>query len=103
LALLVAFSFAVVRARRSPGDRLPCGCFGRTADRDSRLILARNAALAGLSLVALDSPSPLEAAPPSPADWVPAALAASGIVLAALVLRRAAGALRDARRPGTAP
>jgi hypothetical protein len=103
LALLVAFSVAVVRARRSPGDRLPCGCFGRTAARDSRLILARNAALACLSLVALDSPAPLEAAPPSPADWVPAALTASGIVLAALVLRRAAGALRDARRPGTAP
>lgn len=49
LALLGAFSLAVVRARSFEGDRLPCGCFGRAEARDYRTMLARNAVLGALA------------------------------------------------------
>jgi hypothetical protein len=46
LALLASFSIVVLRARTTHGDRLPCGCFGGTTERDYRLMLIRNAILA---------------------------------------------------------
>jgi hypothetical protein len=52
LALLATFSIVVLRARAISGDRLPCGCFGGTTDRDYRLMLIRNAVL-GLPAAAL--------------------------------------------------
>lgn len=45
LALLAGFSVVVLRARATQGDRLPCGCFGGTDERDYRLMLVRNAVL----------------------------------------------------------
>jgi Methylamine utilisation protein MauE len=45
LALLAGFSVVVLRARATQGDRLPCGCFGGTTERDYRLMLVRNAVL----------------------------------------------------------
>jgi len=45
LALLAGFSVVVLRARVTQGDRLPCGCFGGTTERDYRLMLVRNAVL----------------------------------------------------------
>jgi len=45
LALLAGFSVVVLRARATQGDRLPCGCFGGTSERDYRLMLVRNAVL----------------------------------------------------------
>jgi hypothetical protein len=45
LALLATFSVVVLRARAIRGDRLPCGCFGGTTERDYRLMLIRNAVL----------------------------------------------------------
>ena len=45
LALLASFSVVVLRARATQGDRLPCGCFGGTTERDYRLMLVRNAVL----------------------------------------------------------
>ena len=53
LALLSIFSFAVLNARTRQGDRLPCGCFGRTEERDYRVMLARNAFLAALAAAVL--------------------------------------------------
>lgn len=46
LALLASFCLVILSARASMGDRLPCGCFGGTTERDYRLMLIRNAALA---------------------------------------------------------
>jgi len=46
LALLASFCLVILRARASVGDRLPCGCFGGTKERDYRLMLIRNAVLA---------------------------------------------------------
>ena len=46
LALLASFCLVILSARASKGDRLPCGCFGGTTERDYRLMLIRNAALA---------------------------------------------------------
>lgn len=45
LALLATFCVAILRARTAHGDRLPCGCFGGTTERDYRLMLIRNAVL----------------------------------------------------------
>ena len=53
LALLSAFSLALLAARRSQGDRLPCGCFGRATRHDFRVLIARNAGLACLAGVVL--------------------------------------------------
>lgn len=55
VALLAAFSMVLVRARALHGDRLPCGCFGRTTERDVRAMLLRNGSLgfcAALILIA---------------------------------------------------
>lgn len=58
LALLVAFSLAVVRARVLSGDRmLQCGCFGGGAPRDYRVVLVRNLAFAGLAAAVLVLPA----------------------------------------------
>ncbi|HZA19974.1 MAG TPA: MauE/DoxX family redox-associated membrane protein [Actinomycetota bacterium] len=53
LAVLSAFSLAVLRARSVQGDRLPCGCFGGRRDRDYRAMLVRNALLEGLAALLL--------------------------------------------------
>ena len=63
LALLAAFSIAILRARSIQGDKLPCGCFGRTKKRDYRWSLARNAGLAlvaALTLARGEDVSPLD-------------------------------------------
>ena len=53
LALLAAFSLAVLRARRFEGDRLPCGCFGSDRARDYRTMLLRNALLGSVAATLL--------------------------------------------------
>lgn len=83
IALLAAFSLAVLRAQRLQGDRLPCGCFGGSGRRDYRLMLVRNATLGGAAATALLFPGALSIAPDAPgsAEAVPAVLAAAGLVL----------------------
>ena len=102
LALLTAFSAAVLRARSMRGDRLPCGCFGRATERDYRAMLARNAIGGGLAAIVLLAGARdgiLEAAGrPSGPELLPAALTGLGAALTAFTLR-GAGALRgDGRR-----
>jgi hypothetical protein len=89
LVLLSAFSIAVIRARRSVGDRLPCGCFGGQRLRDARLMLARNTALAVVAGVAVLERRAPAFSPPSTEDLVPALLTVIGAVLTASMLRRA--------------
>lgn len=53
IVLLLAFSAAILRARTLHGDRLRCGCFGGSKQRDYRMMLARNAVLVFLASVVL--------------------------------------------------
>lgn len=83
VALLAAFSLAVLRARRLRGDRLPCGCFGGSGSRDYRLMLVRNAFLGAVAGAVLLVPAVAryELETPASSQVVPAVLAAAGVVL----------------------
>lgn len=98
LALLAIFSLVVLRAQSHGGDRLPCGCFGRSRVRDYRLILSRNALLAVLAAIALAGPDRSRlvaaAALPDASEVVPAALVVAGIALAAWMAYQVAASLR---------
>ncbi len=92
VALLAAFSLAVLRAQRLQGDRLPCGCFGGRDSRDYRLMLVRNAGLGLVAAVVLLVPDvDLDLSRP---DVVPAVLAALGVTLIVWL----SSALRSLRR-----
>lgn len=86
LFLLAAFSLAVLRLRTIEGDRLPCGCFGKTKVRDYRLILARNAALGLAAAVVLGAPRDADIyagmSVPRASEVLPATLVLLGIALA---------------------
>lgn len=85
LAMLSAFSLAVLRARALRGDRLPCGCFGGRDERDYRAMLARNVILGGAAAFMLvadrDLPVLEGMRVPRTSELVPAGL----IVVAAIV------------------
>ena len=91
LALLAFFCLAVLRARARQGDRLPCGCFGKTEARDYRLMIVRNALLgtvAGVVLVVGDEGSPVSSAEMPPAgELLPALLVACGVALVVWMLK----------------
>lgn len=93
LALLAFFCLAVLRARARQGDRLPCGCFGKTEARDYRLMLVRNGllgALAGVVLVTGDEGSPISSAEvPTAGEVIPAILVVAGALLVVWMLRYA--------------
>ncbi|MFN2589009.1 MAG: MauE/DoxX family redox-associated membrane protein [Actinomycetota bacterium] len=96
VALVAAFSLAVLRARRPGDDRLPCGCFGGAGRRDYRLMLVRNAFLGAVAAVVLLVPrvAAFELDAPDASQMVPAALAALGLALLAWVLWAAARGVR---------
>src|ERR687892_220926 len=78
LLLLLGFTGGALRAARSAGDRLPCGCFGGSRRRSVRFILARNIGLAILAATAAGAgPSPVPSF--GPGDALPALLAAIGV------------------------
>lgn len=92
LALVSAFSLAVLKARNVTGDRLPCGCFGRTEARDFRLMLGRNALLAATAGALLLTGAKGDLASteaPSPAEVLPALLVAAGLGLVVWMLKYA--------------
>jgi hypothetical protein len=90
LVILAAFSAAILQARRRFGNVVACGCFGRSVARDYRILLVRNALLAGgASIPALwgvDAPPISVPGLPTFGDSLPAALAVTGIVVAAWML-----------------
>jgi hypothetical protein len=102
LGLLGGFSAAIVRARSLHGNRVPCGCFGRTKARDYRIMLARNIGLVALAGVVLFTRASFPlfewARLPGGEELVPAVLAAAGLGLAGGLARMLATALR--RQPG---
>jgi hypothetical protein len=100
LALLAGSSFAVAKLGANTGGRVPCGCFGRTTERDARLVLGRNAFLgliAGAILV-LDRPESIAWRTPAGGEILPAALVLAGLTLAAWTLWRASAALKGKPR-----
>jgi hypothetical protein len=103
LALLLAFSLAVVRTRLRTGESVPCGCFGARSARDWRLVLGRNALLAAVAAWVLAQGTGATARwqdlIPRGGQMIPAALAIGGVVAAAWVLLQVGAASRAGRRP----
>ncbi len=89
LVTLVGFSAAVVVGRLRAGRRLECGCFGSSASRDYRFLLARNLGLAAVAFVAwragANAPVVRSLGSPGGSEWVPAALVVLGLALATWV------------------
>src|SRR6266508_4292406 len=98
LVILAAFSAAILPARRRFGDVVTCGCFGTSVARDYRILLLRNALLVGGAAIAafggVDAPRISVPGLPSAGDALPAALAVTGIAVAAWML---ASSLRSFR------
>ena len=87
LFLVSAFSFGILQARSRSGDRVPCGCFGKTEERDYRWLLVRNlvlAVLAGAALIGGAEEAIVELTElPSATEVLPAVLVTAGAVLLA--------------------
>ncbi len=99
LTLLSLFSVAILRARTVAGTSLPCGCFGKSAQRDYRAMLARNGLLAALAALVLLNPDRVgDRAAPDLSQVLPVALTTLGIVLTIWLLAQLAGPLRPRRR-----
>lgn len=84
IAALGLFSLAILNARTLNGDRLPCGCFGASSERDYKTMLVRNGVLGAVTAAVLLSENGIESALlriPSGADAVPALLALAGCAL----------------------
>ena len=101
LAILVALSAAILQARRRVGNVVACGCFGTSVARDYRILLLRNALLAGGASIAVlggvDAPRISVPGLPTAGDALPAALAVAGIVVAAWMLASSLRSLRVRR------
>lgn len=98
IGALVMFSLAIVRARSISGDRLPCGCFGGSAERHYQTMMLRNAGLGTLAAIVLLSRGDLEPAlPPVPStgEVLPALLALAGTILIGWIAWHAATSLRS--------
>lgn len=97
VVLLALFSLAILRARAIKGDRLPCGCFGGSAERHYSTMMMRNAALAILAAIVLVSdtePGAALSSLPQGSDVVPAALVLAGVVLVGWVAMQTSRSLR---------
>ena len=94
LALVAMFSAAIVRVRMVEGGRVPCGCFGKSHERDYRLLLARNGALALLAAAGLMGPRGASLRPSSEVEVVPLVLAVVGLFLVAWVTVQSSSSFR---------
>jgi hypothetical protein len=97
LALLSAFSVAIVAARARGDRRIDCGCFGSARRRDYRVLLLRNGVLAILAAVAWraeeDAWALRSLGVPRGSELIPAAITVVGLALAAWVAAQAVRAL----------
>jgi methylamine utilization protein MauE len=106
IVMLVTFSLSLLRARRLHGNRVACGCFGRTRARDYRLLLARNAAIALVAAASLAAPATpwgsgsLRA--PHGLELLPTILALAGLVLVVAIARAVLRVLQAGRRDTSA-
>jgi hypothetical protein len=95
IALLAAFSLAVVRTRALGDAEAPCGCFGRAHVRDYRHVLARNALLtlaAAFALLAGRQTTPSTTG--GVAAGLPVILVAVGLVAGAWLVWQTRASLR---------
>jgi hypothetical protein len=103
LALVGAFSLALVRGRAIHGDRLPCGCFGGRDESSAVAMMWRNGALGVLALGVISSPrEPRLFAgfrPPDGVEVVALLLVVTGIVVAAWMAWQVMGSLRRRQAP----
>ncbi|MGH2735282.1 MAG: MauE/DoxX family redox-associated membrane protein [Actinomycetota bacterium] len=86
VAMLAGFSLAIMRARALQGEKLPCGCFGKTTERDWRLMLLRNSLLAlpaALALLSANQGGIVENASVLRNEVVPVLLLALGLLAVA--------------------
>jgi len=101
VALVASFSLALQRAQPSDDGRLPCGCFGKTKDRDYRLMLVRNAliaAVAGLLLIFGSDVGFLEGiSSPGWDELLPAALGLVGVILGGWLIYESTASLKGPR------
>ena len=101
LILLGGFTGGLLRARALHGERVPCGCFGKTTERPVSLMLWRNAALALASIIVLTGPREASLVAgvrwPSGSEALPAVLVVLGVALAAWSVRIAYSSLGDRR------
>jgi hypothetical protein len=101
LVILAAFSAAILAARLRFGNVVACGCFGTSIPRDYRILLLRNALLAGgasiAALAGVDSPRIGVPGLPTAGDALPAVLALTGIIVAAWMLTSSLRFLRVRR------
>jgi hypothetical protein len=102
LALLAAFSLAVMRAQQVQGDKLPCGCFGRTKVRDYRLLIVRNALLGAGAAAVLFSGSTVAllegVRAPDRGESIAAVLVVVGVALILWMALHAAQMIRGGSR-----
>jgi hypothetical protein len=102
VAVLAVFSLAIMRARALQGDRLPCGCFGGTSERNYQTMIVRNvllgtlATIVGVSDIATGIGLP---SAPTAADTLPVVLVIAGCALALWTGIQAASSLRRREHP----
>ena len=102
VALLAAFSLVIMRGRSIHGDRLPCGCFGRSHARDYRMMLVRNALLGVLAAVVLlagrEGSALAGLSLPNTGELLPALLVALGLAAVAWTAYHVTSAARRGTR-----
>jgi hypothetical protein len=82
LLVLVTFSGAIIRLQRILATKaVPCGCLGGNANRDYRVLLARNGLLAAAALVLA-----VFAPPDHGWGWHPAASAGATVLAVAVLI-----------------
>ena len=97
VALIAMFCIALLRARQLQGDRVPCGCFGRTTERDYRLLLLRNAVLAAPAVLLMRARANVvlfEGFAFEPTDVLPAILVGVGLGVALWTMLQASHSLK---------
>lgn len=92
IALLAAFSFAVVRARAFDDDA-PCGCLGRADVSDYRHVLARNAVLTAAAAFVLLAGREVTTSAAAAAEAFPVVLVAVGLVAMAWLVWQSSASL----------
>ena len=101
LILLGGFTGGLLRARALHGERVPCGCFGKTTERPVSLLLWRNAALALCALAVLTANKNVTLyegwRTPNASEAFPAILVLIGIAVAAWSVSIALTSLRGDR------
>ena len=101
VAALAVFSLAIMRARALQGDRLPCGCFGGSSERNYQTMVVRNAVLGALATIVLISriESTIDLPAPTASEALPVGLVVLGAALAIWTGLQASTYLRHREHP----